>query len=50
MYFAEGNRVFYYHYSLEDAELFLTVHPTTSNKSVEEQAEVLARILNKEIP
>lgn len=47
MYVAEGDKVFILQNSTR--ELFLTVHPTDTGgtKTVEEQAEVLARILNE---
>lgn len=45
-YFAKGNQVFYYESREDCAVVFLTVHPTPSNKTEEDQAVILARMLN----
>jgi hypothetical protein len=44
-YFARGNQVFYSQRG-DDEQLMLTVHPTMSSLTVEEQATVIARMFN----
>lgn len=45
MYRAEGNKIYYVWE--EQETLFLTVHPTNSDISLEQQAVTLARVLNE---
>lgn len=45
MYRAEGSSIFYVHPDDHTEELFITVHPTTSSISVEEQALRLVELL-----
>lgn len=49
MYTAKGNEIYIKQTDKDTEELFLTVHPTDTggNMTVEEQAEVLANILNE---
>lgn len=45
-YIAKGDKVYYKNPDTKADELFLTVHPTSTTLSVEEQAVVLASILD----
>jgi len=48
MYRAQGDKVYVVQAHLDTEELFLTVHPTDTGgtKTVEEQAQAIADILN----
>jgi len=46
-YFARGDQVFYFETREDCAMPFLTVHQTPSTLKPEEQAEILADMLNK---
>lgn len=53
MYVSEGNQVFYCpplgFGVFEERQLFLTVHPTTSTATVEQQAKAISELFNEQV-
>lgn len=45
-YFAKGNQVFYINHNSKKTELFLTIHPTESKVTVEQQTIQIAEMLD----